>query len=445
MDCVGGVGLTTIVPDKMQTSSQHDQLSPLQAMELAAISEKLNASAVDLFSSLSNSTVESVLENLEEQSNPRLSSQRPVTTLLPGQEEDYSTRLLKRRVIPLAALDGGGARGIVSTCTIKHIENETKTNFSKLFPVAGGSSAGGIVVAGLGMPSEEDPTKPAYTAENLIDIFQSRAPEIFPAYASYNPYGWYHNARSWLYPEFGREGLHKVLLEYFKDKPLSSCINEVVIPAAEVKEDKAWIFTTSKVSVDPRHCIISPTETRGIKAIDVLEATSAAPSFFYPKAITIGKKERLFADAALFANNPSTVTLCEAMSIYGHSCEYVLCSFGTGSPIKELVHEEQRYGKIYWGPNFPVKSIRTTEDMSLMNASTLLNCHLFFTGEKDREEQNLYIFSPNISEKDYTVADTTKEHTDRLIQATLGMIEERHDEIRTLCKKLTAAHGIEFD
>lgn len=412
--------------------------------ELALSSEKLNDSAQALFSSLSHPQVENVfIEKLIEQGHPTLTSSRPMLSTYCSEEN--RTRGQKKATIALAALDGGGSRGLISTYTIQHIEKETKMNFCKLFPVAGGSSAGGIVVAGLGMPSEVDPTKPAYTAENLIDIFQSRAPEIFPAYANYNPYGWYHHTRSWFYPEFGREGLHKVLWEYFKNKPLSCCLNEVVIPAAEIKEDKAWIFTTSKVNVDSKHCAVSLEEAKTITAIDILEATSAAPTYFYPKSISIGGKERLFADAALFANNPSTVTLCEAMSIYGRQSEYVLCSFGTGSPIQELISEERGYGKIYWGPHFPIKSIRTTADASLMNASTLLNSHSFFTGEKEREEQNLFILSPDILEKDYTVADTSQEHIRRLIQATQGMIEERHDEIRTLCKKLTATHGIEFD
>lgn len=434
MDCLDrnlGTGI------KVYTDEQTPLLQNIHSEEFTLCNEKLHDSALALFSSLGNCRPE-----LIQQSPSTLSSDRPVPTC---SYEENITRRPKNKTIALAALDGGGSRGLISTYTIKHIEKETKMNFSKLFPVAGGSSAGGIVVAGLGMPSDEDPERPAYTAENLIDIFQSRAPEIFPTYANYNPYGWYHNTRSWFCPEFGREGLHKVLLEYFNYKPLSCCLNEVVIPAAEIKEERAWIFTTSKVNVDPKHCVISSEEAKSIAAIDILEATSAAPTYFYPKSIAIGGKDRLFADAALFANNPSTATLCEAMSIYGCQSEYLLCSFGTGSPIRELVKEEQGYGKIYWGSNFPVKSIRSTEDASLMNVSTLLNCRSFFTGEKEHEEQNLFILSPAILEKDYTVADTSQEHVERLIQATQGMIEERHDEIRTLCKKLTAAHGIEFD
>lgn len=444
------MGLATVIiaigdlPNRQQ--SEQETLSTKQSEELEAVSERLNASATENFFSLANSKVEKVsFDNLETPRPKGLSSNRPMMAF-PGREENFTTRMVKRPIKPVAAVEGGGVRGIGPMYTIKHIEHLTNTSFCKGFPVAAGSSAGSIVVAGLGVPSDIDPSKPAYTAEKLLDIFQSRASEIFPSFSNYNPFGWYHKARSLINPEFGREGLHNVLLEYYKDKPLSSCINEVVIPAAEVTADKAWFFSKSKISVDPRHCIISPEEAKSALLTDVVESSSAAPAYFYPKEINIGGKKRLFTDAVLFANNPSTVALTEAMSIYGPYAEYVLCSFGTGSPIKEFVQEEKGYGTIYWGRYFPEKSIRTTEDAALTNArSTLHNCSLFFTGEKDREEQSLFILSPDILEKDDTVADTSKEHIDRLIAATQGMIEDRHDEIRTLCKKITAAQGVEFD
>lgn len=85
----------------------------------------------------------------------------------------------KKRVYSVLSIDGGGIRGIIPARVLAEVEKITEKRIANLFDLIGGTSTGGILTLGLTKPSEMDPSLPAYTAQDMLNMYAMEHSAIF--------------------------------------------------------------------------------------------------------------------------------------------------------------------------------------------------------------------------------------------------------------------------
>lgn len=86
------------------------------------------------------------------------------------------------KTIKILSIDGGGIRGIIPALILAEIEQRTGKPICQMFDLIAGTSTGGILALGLTRP--DDTGQPAYRAEDLVRLYKTEGPVIFPG-----PYG----------------------------------------------------------------------------------------------------------------------------------------------------------------------------------------------------------------------------------------------------------------
>src|SRR5690349_5193892 len=77
-------------------------------------------------------------------------------------------------------LHGGGIRGIINARILQELEEKSGKPITELFDYIIGTSIGGIIAAGLTVPSDEDKTKPKYNASYMVNLLEKEARTVFP-------------------------------------------------------------------------------------------------------------------------------------------------------------------------------------------------------------------------------------------------------------------------
>ncbi|MDW3680335.1 patatin-like phospholipase family protein [Cupriavidus sp. CV2] len=221
-----------------------------------------------------------------------------------------------------------------------HILNATWEPCCKLFDYIVGTSTGGIIALALAAPGIYS-ERPKYGANELVDLYRSRGKDIFRSYPLADM------VLPWNRPSYGAEGIETVLHEYFADAKLSAALGNVAVTAYNMDTRNPKIFRSWEARVN-----------RGDDYYmrDLARATSAAPTYFPPALISPANTDLgtvHAVDGGVFANNPSTRALIEAMkherATVGDDAYFALVSLGTGS-LRRTYHykDTKKWGKLRW-------------------------------------------------------------------------------------------------
>lgn len=346
----------------------------------------------------------------------------PQTT---AQEECYGTedtRFITHRKVctALASISGGGIRGVIPATIIKHIEKRTAKPIHQLFNVFSGVSSGSIIAAAANRP-----TDPLSGAE-IVEMFEKEASTIFPYVSLYNPINWWYSL--W-YPKYSFDGMHQVLQKYCGNMTLADALNPLVIPAAEMPQQKSWWFTKSKIFTREGSQIqnhLSNDLVKQIPIVDILEASAAAPTFFPYKKMAIGGSEHYFMDGGTIANNPVVIGKCYSRWLYGTQSDDIVACFGTGAPIDNQLNRENNSGYVYWGKNYPTASLNLAADEASLEMEVSMDHH----------PRELYLCQPAIDESIYVLDSSDPTIIKQLIESAEHFIDENEEMIAELCIKL---------
>jgi len=263
----------------------------------------------------------------------------------------------------ILSIDGGGIRGIVPAKILAEIEKRTGKRISSLFNLIAGTSTGGILAAGLTLP-KPNTKEPKYTAEDLIKIYRERGGEIF-----YEPFlEKIMKLDDISRPKYSSDGRDKVLKEYFGDTPLQDAITEVFVTSYDIQL-RTPVFFTSQTNKEERTNRYYRKISSGFTMHQAAMATSAAPTYFKPhkvkvKPSTDGKPEHetqgrgfyALVDGGVFANNPTSLALMEAIidsKKPGKTPlrleDILVVSLGTGSLTRRYEYEKaENWGLVGW-------------------------------------------------------------------------------------------------
>ncbi|CAL5195287.1 unnamed protein product [Lathyrus oleraceus] len=225
--------------------------------------------------------------------------------------------------ITILSIDGGGIRGIIPAVILNHLEKalqvkDKEASLAKYFDVISGTSTGGLVTAMLAAPHPDDPTRPLFTAEQVINFYHQYGPSIFNKTSGWDA----------TYPGTKYDGkfLHNLASELLKDTKLSQTLTNVVIPTFDIKKFHPVTFSSYK---------LNEVSSLDAKLSDICIGTSAAPTYLPPYHFENDGAEFNLVDGGVAACNPAMAAVSEVMKEKGwRHTKILLLSIGCGS--KEL-------------------------------------------------------------------------------------------------------------
>src|SRR5829696_4690510 len=234
------------------------------------------------------------------------------------------------------SIDGGGIRGIIPAIVLTEIERRTGKRIAEMFDLVAGTSTGGILALGLTKPGQDG--KPEYSAETLIDLYETEGGKIFSIPV------WHRIHSGWGLAEekYPSEGIEEVVKSYFKDVYLAEAHTEVLVTAYEIEKRGPWFFKRWE-ALDSK---------KGFNPFmrEVARATSAAPTYFEPIQLKVGSLgNRAFIDGGVHSNNPAMCAYVEARKIHPEEKDFLVVSLGTGELTRSLPYDEVKgWGLALW-------------------------------------------------------------------------------------------------
>ncbi|KAM3092567.1 patatin-like phospholipase family protein [Phormidesmis sp. 146-12] len=261
------------------------------------------------------------------------------------------TGKFKRRVL---SIDGGGIRGIIPSMILNYIEERTGKRIATMFDLISGTSTGGILALGLTKRNSDSSInhEPEYTAAELVHFYRKFGKKIFSEYIP-------TSVDDLLQPKFNPQSRQEVLEELLGEACVEDALREIFITSYDI-ELRTPIFFTSNRKAEESDSLDSRKLCRGFKMSHAAMATSAAPTFFPPyKLETVHRtSEGYYAliDGGIFANNPSSLAMMEAMISYKRNTneelqrdDTLVVSLGTGALTRKYKYRDvKNWGQLKW-------------------------------------------------------------------------------------------------
>lgn len=208
-------------------------------------------------------------------------------------EDKYDARSkgvfqVKKKIL---CLDGGGIKGVFVATILKVLEEglpRADVGIGNYFDMIVGTSTGGIIAAGLSLH---------IPAEKICNLYIENATRIFPQDKKC-----FRFLKRIAGAKYQSDVLKNILEETFGSKTIGECQTRLLIPSYNLTTNSVQIFKTphaTDLQIDYKR-----------KIVDVLLATTAAPTYFPPHNNTSG----VYVDGGIGANNPSFIALVEALS-----------------------------------------------------------------------------------------------------------------------------------
>jgi patatin-like phospholipase/acyl hydrolase len=238
--------------------------------------------------------------------------------------------------VRILAIDGGGIRGLIPAVVLADLERRTGRRTAELFDLIAGTSTGGILACGLTRPGDDG--APAFSAADLIGLYESEGPEIFHRSLVKR----IESVDGYVDERYDDRGLNAALLRYLDGTRLSQAVTDLFITAYEIERRQAFFFRSSRARTDP---------TYDFTFVDTARATSAAPTYFEPARVSDVADASSYAliDGGVFALNPAMCAYAELAATGRRDEIDLVVSLGTGSHTRRVPFEDARdWGQIEW-------------------------------------------------------------------------------------------------
>jgi patatin-like phospholipase/acyl hydrolase len=210
----------------------------------------------------------------------------------------------------ILSLDGGGIRGAFIAGFLADLEHRLNCRMADHFDLIAGTSTGAIIAVALGL---HEP------AEKIERFYRDRGPKIFRRRQPLPLTRWQRMKKYFVerhvkgygldydqlqQSKYEAKELRVALEEVFANRTMEEAKTRLVIPAVDLTRGQTIVFKTPHLPDLFRD--------RHYRVVDVLMATTAAPTFFPHAVIDEGSA---YVDGGLWANNPSMVAIAEALRI----------------------------------------------------------------------------------------------------------------------------------
>lgn len=334
----------------------------------------------------------------------------------------------------ILTIDGGGIRGLIPARILVSLERKLQqrsrreeARIADYFDLIAGTSTGGLITCLLLAPGENEWT-PAFTAQDIVDLYLDHGAEIFDA-----PLSKRIRSLNGLRDErYEARGLERLIDDKVGDLWLSQLVKPCLITAYDVTRRRAKFFTQHDARNDDKDYPIKV----------VARATSAAPTYFEAMPGENGRSPYAYVDGGLFANNP---TMCAYVEAYRKLAgkptaeNMTVLSLGTGQITKSYPYRSVKdWGMVQW--------IRPLIDIMMAGASETVDYQMrqLFTAHG---RSNSYLrLQPTIAASDTELAEldnVTPANMDRLLALGVQLADEHEAELDSLVEMLLPVEELE--
>ena len=247
----------------------------------------------------------------------------------------------------ILALDGGGTRGIYTAQLLAKIEQAFGLRIRTCFDLIVGTSTGAIIAGAAvsDIPMQE-----------IVELFETETPYIFRR-------RWYRIPL--FLSKYPDQKLAQIIAKHLPATSLREIETPLMITSSEIAKSEVHIFRSNYSSRDSENA----STDKDVNLRDAILASCAAPTFFAPKSVD----NFLLADGGLWANNPSTVALTEALSAFGKEAREIrMLSVGTGHSVN-MYHTRRGWGFITgWGGAKLTSYVMTLQSQASARTAKLL-------------------------------------------------------------------------
>lgn len=248
----------------------------------------------------------------------------------------------------ILTIDGGGIKGVFPASFLATVEDTIEDNIANYFDLIVGTSTGGIIAMGLGL---------GLSAKEILAFYEESGPYIFGGNRFLRSLRWLGIAK------YSSKKLKEKLSICFNQRKLGDSVKRLVIPCTNLETGEVHVYKTAH----------HPRLQRDYKeeAIEVILATTAAPTYFRPHKSSSGTP---LTDGGIWANNPVCVAVIEAISLLNWSRDSIrVLSIGcTTEPLKINWGRRSSLGIIYWAKKLINLLVLTPSNAALGMAGLLI-------------------------------------------------------------------------
>ena len=219
----------------------------------------------------------------------------------------------------ILALDGGGIRGVFSLHLLLRMQKMLRSHYGREdlllrdhFDFFAGTSTGAIIAACLAW---------GYTVEQVLDLYVQFGRKMF------QPTPWYHPWRRYAVSRFTAQPLSEMLQRIFSEdgegkvpamlgtdklRDGSGVLKLLLVVVRNHSTGSAWPVTNNPAAVynDRGHAECN----LNIPLYQLVRASTAAPVYFDPEAIDLGRSRNVFVDGSITPyNNPALIAALTAI------------------------------------------------------------------------------------------------------------------------------------
>jgi predicted acylesterase/phospholipase RssA len=357
------------------------------------------------------------------------------------------------------ALDGGGIRGVIPATIVAYLEDQARSAAAELFDLVVGTSTGGILSLGLTVPDAAG--KPKFSARALAALYVAHGRDIFQPWGAIGVEAEIEDAVAGRLADLETPGA-TALLDHVEGKPvpwwkglfhpkysaagLEGFLQQQLGEQARLSRPVAGTHVAANSFDLDRYCLqmFRSWEARRSPAADfpmsaVGRATSAAPTYFPPAAITSidGTSVMHCVDGGVAVNDPVLVSYAEARHLQSSlrgsaaSAPILVVSVGTGAPSAQAIRYDkvEDAGVLGWFVNGLMDVLVDGPDVAANRlAETILPAGSF------------YRFQAALSGPGFTAAtamdDCSADNLAALQKAADYLIEERRADLEAVIGKL---------
>lgn len=206
-------------------------------------------------------------------------------------------------IYKILSIDGGGTKGMYSMAVLNEFEKKYCVPNGKLlsdyFHMICGTSVGSLIAIGIALK---------IPMEKMMSIFETNADIIFPIGKNYSSItqcivNFYYDIKQLFGDKYDIVPYINILKQIVENKTTDDLHNDICIPSYCISKKQTCVFKKGVIEYD------NGIEKYNGSLLDIILASSAAPSYFPPHKLN----DQYYIDGGIWANNPSTVGITEAM------------------------------------------------------------------------------------------------------------------------------------
>lgn len=254
------------------------------------------------------------------------------------------------RALKVLCIDGGGIRGVFAVAILQQIEEEMGMPIGDAFDILAGTSTGAIVAASIALQRKMG---------DLLEDYKMYGEKIFRRQAKVGIFRTVYSDRY----------LRRFFQKAFGHLTLADINKPLLIPAVDLSHGKPYVHRSNFGMADQENDL-------SVKLWDAVLSSCSAPVYFPPNNID---NKFLSIDGGLWANNPSLVSITEAMHHFLAKIDNIqILSIGTGRQKIDFTNEDEKdWGVKQWLP-FQLPSMKVTPkllDLALHLSSESVSYH----------------------------------------------------------------------